>query len=314
MGGPSYDRDVNISNSSSNFGASNDSISKLSSRTLDSTMNPRGKKIISRSKRPIVIMLDVTGSNINFARVVYDKMPMFYGQIEEKGYLKDFEISVCAVGDEKYDYYPLQIADFSKGKEIDTWMEKLVLSGGGGANEHESYELAAYYLAKNFEFDKNAKPIVFFVGDEIPYSSVSRSEAIKYGLEYGEETNGFDLLRKKVNDNVFVFLNKYFGETYRSDFADEWKRLLKKEHVIDIPEEKAIVDLMLGVLSTLNKNSLDTYKADMLGRGQSLNRIANVTAALKEFSSALVPMEIIDSNLPKEKGLSKILTRGNRIS
>ena len=36
------------------------------------------------------IVLDVTGSNINFARLVYDKLPMFYGEIEQKGYLNDF--------------------------------------------------------------------------------------------------------------------------------------------------------------------------------------------------------------------------------
>ena len=87
MGGYSYDRDVYSSSSSSswssssNFGASSYSTSKLSSTTLDYSMEPNGKIIKSTTKSPIIIVLDVTGSNINFARVVYDKLPMFYGQM-----------------------------------------------------------------------------------------------------------------------------------------------------------------------------------------------------------------------------------------
>ena len=118
MGGYSYDRDVYSSSSSSswssssNFGASSYSTSKLSSTTLDYSMEPNGKIIKSTTKSPIIIVLDVTGSNINFARVVYDKLPMFYGQIEQKGYLKDFDIAICAVGDAYTDSYPLQIVCF----------------------------------------------------------------------------------------------------------------------------------------------------------------------------------------------------------
>ena len=167
MGGPTYDRDVysdssssgwgssSYSSSGSSFGASSYSASKLSSTTLDKSMKPNGKILKSKTKTPIIIVLDITGSNIDFARVVYDKMPMFYGQIEEKGYLKDFDISFCAVGDAKYDNYPLQIGSFAKGIELDSWLEKVVLEGGGGPFGRESYELAAYYLYRNTEFEKD---------------------------------------------------------------------------------------------------------------------------------------------------------------
>ena len=93
MGGSTYDRDVYSGSSSSGWGNSSYSASRLSSSTLDSTLLPNGKIIESKTKTPIIVVLDVTGSNINFARVVYDKMPMFYGQIEQQGYLKDFDIS-----------------------------------------------------------------------------------------------------------------------------------------------------------------------------------------------------------------------------
>ena len=120
MGSYSYDRDVYSGSSYDSWGASDYSSSKLNSTSLDSKMLPKGKIIKSDAKTPIVIVLDVTGSNINFARLVYDKFPMFYGELEQKGYLKDFDISICAVGDAYTDDYSIQINDFAKGLEIDS--------------------------------------------------------------------------------------------------------------------------------------------------------------------------------------------------
>ncbi|MGE5474570.1 MAG: hypothetical protein ACM3UU_10155 [Ignavibacteriales bacterium] len=89
-----YDRDVTSTKSSSgwggsNYGASTDSQKALSATDLDSSMDPKGKKLKSNSKHPIIIFLDVTGSNIEFAGIMYDKLPMMYEQIGAQGYLDD---------------------------------------------------------------------------------------------------------------------------------------------------------------------------------------------------------------------------------
>lgn len=313
MGGSSYDRDVYSGSSYSSWGVSDASSSKLSSSSLHSSMNPTNRGIKSNSKNPIVIVLDVTGSNINFARLVYDKMPMFYGQIEEKGYLNDFDIALCAIGDLRMnDSYPLQVSDFAKGIEIDSWLEKLVLEGGGGGNMHESYELAAHYLAQKMSFAEDARPIVFFIGDEAPYKMVSGLDAMAYGIPYHGETNGFADLRQKTKDNVFVFLNPYSGNCFRDYITDAWNKTLAPEHVIKIKEEKAIVDLMLGVLALLSKKSLKTYALDMGNRGQTVKRIAGVTESLNSLSTSLVVADTnvhidqINTNLPVDPGKAKV--------
>lgn len=315
MGGFSYDRDVYSSSSSSSwesssdFGASSYSASKLSSSTLDDSMKPNGKILRSKAKTPIIIVLDVTGSNIDFARVVYDKMPMFYGQIEQKGYLEDFEISFCAVGDAYHDNYPLQIGNFAKGIELDSWLEKVVLEGGGGPFGKESYELAAYYLLKNTEFEKNSKPIIFFIGDEKPYPTVSRSQAENFGIKFFQSVEPFGELRKKVHDNVFLLLNKACGESFDDDITSCWEKLLAPEHVIKINEEKAIIDLMLGVISMVSSSrTLDTYKIDMLDRGQTQARIEGVSESLSALSNALVPVKVtgtITTTTSKDKSSQK---------
>lgn len=304
MGGCSYDRDVY--GSSSSWGgvySSSVAASIMSSSSLDSTMRSVNKIIKSKSKHPIVIMLDVTGSNTEFAKIVYDKMPMFYGQIEQKGYLKDFDISICAVGDAYTDNYPLQIADFSKGLEIDNWLKKLVLEGCGGGQRCETYELAAYYLLKNLKYNADSSPIILFLGDEAPYDTVI-SRLIREYVDSGYGDDGdfttkevFKELLEKI-PNTYVFLNPYQGVIREENIIKTWKDLFPdnmKEHVITMQEnnEKAIVDLMLGVISMIGNKDLENYKIDMLDRGQTNERIASVDKMLKGLSNSLVPMTTV---------------------
>lgn len=317
MGGFSYDRDVYSSSSSSSwdsFGASSVSTSRLSSTSLDSSMKSKEKIIKSKTKWPIIVVLDVTGSNIDFARVVYDKMPMFYGQIEQKGYLDDFDICFCAVGDAYTDDYPMQICDFAKGIEIDSWLEKIVLESRGGGQMMESYELMAYYLYKNTEFAKGSTPIVFYIGDEAPYPKLDKSQVKEYvggGFEEGVEP--FKLLRRKVNDNVFMLLNKYGSNCFYDEVTNAWQNLLAPEHVIKIGEEKAIVDLMLGIISMLSASrDLESYKIDMKNRGQTKERIEGVSSSLKGLSTALVPVKV-NGTITKTSSNNKTTQRGRRL-
>lgn len=311
MGSFSYDRDVYSSSSYSNWGASSYSTSKLSSTTLDETVKPNGKVIKSTSKNPIIIVLDVTGSNINFARLVYDKLPMFYGEIEQKGYLNDFDICVCAVGDASCDDYPIQIGSPAKGLEIDSWMEKLVLERGGGGQEKESYELMAHYLLNSTEFEPDAKPIVFFIADEKPYDKVKPNEAKEIGLPIEAEYDPWPELNKKFGDNVFVMLNKYCGSRFQEHITKKWKEVLPPEHTLRIPEEKAIVDLMLGVLA-IQKQELEVYALDMKNRGQTQGRIEGVTNSLQELSDTMALSTNVSANLPSEMKLS-LKNKGKRI-
>ena len=315
MGGGSYDRDVHGSSSYSSWGASSYSEDKLSATNLDKSLEPKGKVLKSTTKNPLIIVLDVTGSNIDFARIVYDKLPMFYGEIENKKYLEDFDISICAVGDAYTDDYPLQIGDFAKGIEIDSWIEKIVLEAGGGGQNTESYELAAHYLLNNTEFNKDANPIVIFIGDEKPYEKVEKDQARDIGIPIEAEYNPFPELNKKFNGNVFMMLNKYCGRTENKEITDSWKQKLEPEHVIKIKKEKSIVDLMLGVVAILGKQSIKNYTNHMLQRGQTNERIAEVSQSLKEFSDSAALMEMPEYNVdsPKVNVLKMQSSPGKRI-
>jgi len=312
MGSYSYDRDVYSGSSYDSWGASSYSATKFTRSTIHDDLKPEGKKIISKSKNPIIIALDVTGSNIDFARLVYDKLPMFYGQIEEKGYLKDFDICICAVGDVKSDNYPIQIGTPAKGLEIDSWLEKIVLEGNGGGNDTESYEIMAHYLANNCEFEKGANPTVFFIADESAVKTVSASECERLGIKCDENYNPWPKLNKVFNNNVYVMLNKYCGRSFRDSFTRSWQEVLPKQHTIRIPEEKAIVDLMLGILA-IQKEELNVYALDMKDRGQTRARIEGVVGSLKELSDSQALSTNVETDLPVEMKLRKSGNKGKRI-
>lgn len=297
MGGGSYDRDVYGSSSRWGYdsGYSGYASKAMSSVSLHSSMHPCNKKLISEKKHPIVVMLDVTGSNTNFAKIVYDKMPMFFGQIEQKGYLEDFEIAVCAVGDATCDEYPLQVANLETGIAIDDWLKKLVLEGGGGGQRTESYELAAYYLLKNFEFADDAKPIIFFLGDEKPYPKVHDSHIRKWVNSSWSESSvpeSMKVFRELLDKvpNTYLFLNPYSGRVNDEDIRDEWRKMFGPHagNIINMQQdnEKAIIDLMLGIISMIGGNTLESYKVDMLEREQTEERINSVDEMLKGLSTS----------------------------
>lgn len=305
MGGHTYDRDVGSASSLGSFSSgttsSNTARVAMSRRSGSSETDPRGKVITSHGKASVVIVLDVTGSNIEFARIVYDKAPMLFGQIEQQGYLpSDFDISFIACGDANSDEYPLQVTDFARGLALDENLKKLYLERGGGGQTRETYELAAYYLTHSCRLGTSDTPICCIIADESPYEYLTRQVAqsgLGIDLSSVPSTQVFAELLTAFKDNVFVFVNPYSGQREPQDpvsdrIYDDWCRILgRREQVIKIAEEKSIVDLILGVIALASrKRDLAGYLSDMKDRGQTAARQSNVAGALNGYSKAVVPV------------------------
>lgn len=327
MGGGSYDRDVGSGSSSGSFydgGTSSSSAKAAFSNDMDESLSPHDRKIISLTKSPVVVSLDVTGSNIEFARIVYDKSPMLYGQIEQQGYLKDFDICFTATGDAYSDDAPLQVCDFKKGKSLDDELEKLYLEGNGGGQQKETYEIAAYFFGKKCEMPNAEMPFFFYIADEAPYAKINH-EVLNdlLGTKLKEDISAkkaFSDLYKKFNGNVFILQNPYngaqHGTGYTAAIKSQWIDCIGKENaekIIPIKEEKSIVDLMLGTIAMVSRTrSLDSYTTDLVARKQSKARIANVKSSLSNLEQSLVPYAG-GVNLPVKKGGTTRSSGGKRI-
>lgn len=308
MGGSYYDRDTissySINNNNNNF---NNPVGLQG--TLHPNLNPKNwcgennSEISTFSRCPIVFGLDVTGSMGEWAKITYDKLPMFYGQIIQQKYLEDPSVSFCAIGDSDWSIAPLQVTPFSQGLEIDDQIKKLFLEGGGGGNGMESYELLAYFYLNRVNLENSQFPFLFITGDEIFFEKITQ-KALKnvFNIDISNDTNIndnnnngnndldtieiFKLLCKKYN--LFHIRKSYSDPKTEKIMSKKWAEAIGKERILDVETPKACIDVILGAIAlTSGSRNLEGYIDDMKKRGQTKERIKEVTRALILYSSRL---------------------------
>jgi hypothetical protein len=181
MGGSSYSSESRSLRSASMgyFTKSADEIfTQNIERKIHESMSPKGVKL--REARdsethpnsvPIILALDVTGSMGGIPHhLVKNGLPHIMSGIIQKG-IADPALLFLAIGDTECDRYPLQVGQFESGDvELDTWLTRTYIEGGGGGNAGESYLLAWYFAARHTVTDswdkRKQKGFLFTTGDE----------------------------------------------------------------------------------------------------------------------------------------------------
>jgi len=215
----------------------------------------------------------------DWPRIIYDKLPMFYGQLMMQKYLDNPAIAFAAFGDATCSAAPLQVTPFAQRGDIDNWIKKLWLEGGGGP-EPESYSMTSLFWANNTEFSDCSKPYFFITADapyrdEVPVDHIRRH--IDSGWERGamSATDVYKLLQEKYH--AFCLFRGAVG----SPNHQRWVKALGGEHVLVLNEAKACVDVMLGAISIVaGARGMAEYMVDLDQRGQSEERKAAVQSTL----------------------------------
>src|SRR5205814_1656783 len=139
---------------------------------------------------PIAVFFDVTGSMGWVPRELQKKLPKLFGLLLQKGYVEHPQVLFGAIGDAYVDRVPLQIGQFESDNRSDENLETFILEGGGGGGNHESYNLAAYYMARHTALDsvekRGKRGYLFFIGDERLYSTIEHTQVARLigdGLE-----------------------------------------------------------------------------------------------------------------------------------
>jgi hypothetical protein len=151
-------------------------------------MNPKGVRVRESRDSPdhpaslgIVFALDVTGSMGEIPELLArQELPKFM-KILGDCKVADPQLLFMAVGDATCDRAALQVGQFESTAELmDRWLTWSYLEGGGGGQNHESYELALYFLAEHTDMDcwvkRQKKGYLFMTGDELPYPVVSKHQ------------------------------------------------------------------------------------------------------------------------------------------
>ena len=290
MGGDYYDRDVGTTNNSN-------ANQVLSQKAIHSSCDPirwKEEKLECIAKNPIVFALDVTGSMGDWTKIIYDKMPMFYGQLMMQKYLGDPSISFCAVGDHSGDQAPLQVTEFGRGNEIDQLISKIYLEGNGQGNGIEGYEMSAYFYDKRVELVSSELPFLFITGDEGFYETINDEIILRLlGTALEEKSIKGDKIFKSAMEKYNLFHVKKAHSGNGSE-REQWVKAIGKERVLDIKTPKACIDIILGAIAlTSGRRTLDEYIKDLVDRGQSKERVEEVTNALKNYWNALSSNKII---------------------
>jgi len=212
---------------------------------------------------------------------------MFYRQLQDQGYLSDFSISFAAVGDITCDRVPIQVTEFEQGIALDDLLTGLHLEGGGGRGElRESHEMLAYYYAHFVDFrpEREEKPFLFFVTDEAPRDAISGSNLQKhFGEAHQDITTETVFTELSSRFRTFALCTPYRGGGFPKDDTEaltEWKKFLP-ETTAALCEPRSIADVMLGIIAvSTGARSVEGYLSDMLGRGQTRDRVNNVRAVL----------------------------------
>jgi hypothetical protein len=289
-GGTIYDRDTKDGQQTTTRGFTTKAEEIMSRSNIDKDLLPKGRRIVSQAKNPIVNSYDVTSSMDSLPLIIVDKAPLIVGQIVENGYLKDPEFSLAAIGDVRSDSAPMQVCDFCRPRKLDDWLKRIWRENGGGGNGGESYEMMAYFYARYCDIPKAEVPFFLITGDEHFRDTLSASVLRKhFGGEHEtvDAQQIFDELKKKFMGNVFL-IHRPCAERQdqnETDVIRQWREALGDEHVILLTEDKAIADVTLGIFAIMTgTKSLDEYLDDMKtkrDKAQSNARIARVRASLE---------------------------------
>eukprot|EP00455_Lapot_gusevi_P042545 TRINITY_DN5056_c0_g1_i1.p1 TRINITY_DN5056_c0_g1~~TRINITY_DN5056_c0_g1_i1.p1 ORF type:complete len:379 (-),score=113.36 TRINITY_DN5056_c0_g1_i1:70-1137(-) len=283
-------------------------------KSLHPDLDPKESKTCE-AVDPIVVALDMTGSMGTWSKIVFDKLPMFFGQLMLQGYVDDPSISFAAIGDaEAGQLVPLEVTPFAQGRDLDDQMKKVWLAKStshgytqhilyGAGNTYESYDLAAYYYAYKCQctgLPPGRKALFFVTGDESPFATV-RASHIRAHID--PDYHGGDIplsqVFDKLNEQFEVFFvrrpcdSTFYSQNYNLNDLNEriradWEAVVPPDHTLMLHEPKAIVDLMLGVIALARgTRTLETYIDDMRSRGQTEERIACVSQALAPYVQSL---------------------------
>ncbi len=240
----------------------------------------------------IVMALDVTGSMGEIPEALArHSLPGFVKTLSEMG-VADPQVLFMAVGDAYSDAAPLQVGQFeSTGELMDQWLTWSYLEGKGGAQGHETYELALYFAARHIEMDcftlRHERGYLFLTGDEKPYPQLARS-IVKSVI--GDDLDD-DLPLRVVVEEASRAFEPFFliPDLRRARLCERAWRDVLGDRVIVMEAASDLPDVAAGAVALTEGSapSLDALVARMRQRGLDGARIGPIARALMPYAATL---------------------------
>jgi hypothetical protein len=268
---------------------------KIVRESFDSDIHPESVAV--------AVIFDETGSMREQPKVFVQKLGKLMSILVKKGYLKSPHVLFGAIGDATTDSVPLQIGQFEGGNEMDEALTSIYLEGNGGGHNTESYELAAYFLARKSDLDcvkkRGKKGYCFLIGDELPYPVVNRHQVesligdklesnIRFSARDPRHPNG-DLtgdILAELEEKYEVFWIMPGGTNHWDDsHVNETLRSLFGQNLLKLPDARDICELIATTIGVCEGFDIDTIATDLRDVGASTGAIKSATSAIVPYAS-----------------------------
>ncbi len=285
---------------------------------LHPNMNPFGVKFRESrdsdahpQSNPIAVILDQTGSMERVIHGIQKSLCSLMGLLIRKNYLSDPQVLFAAIGDfPNHEAAPLQVGQFESGLEMEDDMSRIYIEGNGGGQKHESYQNAAYFMARHTVTDawekRGRKGYIFIVGDEMNH--VFRKGEIKQliGDDLSEDLNNEQLYKELAQRwNVFFILPKHASYGGDPQIINHWKGLVGPENVLEIEDESATAELIATQIGLCEGTTdVDGAVADMKDLGISSDKAIVVANAVSKFYSGSAIAKVQSGALAPTSGTS----------
>jgi hypothetical protein len=246
-------------------------------------LNPLGLKVReSRDSEAhpcsnaVIVVLDVTGSMGRVVGEIHAALPKLMGLLTRRNYLPDPQIMFSAIGDATCDAVPLQIGQFESGLEMEDDLTHFFIEQGGGGQNTESYELMAWVGAHKTDIDcfnkRGRKGYCFFIGDELPYGAVKKSEIqrlLGHGLQSDVPVKAvFETLQAKYH--VFYVLPQDASNGTSAAIIKVWSSLIGAEHVLRLRNASGVSELIATQIGLVEEaTDIDSVVDDMVEEGST---------------------------------------------
>ncbi len=241
----------------------------------------------------ISVLFDETGSMGGIPRVFQRKLGELMKVLLSKGYIQDPQILFGAFGDATCDRVPLQIGQFESGVEMDEDLRNILLEGGGGGTNSESYELALYFLARHTAIDcwekRGRKGYAFLIGDEMAYPSVDKRHVKTLIGDGAQENIPLQQILAEVQRRYHFFFIFPRNASHGSDedIQNFWRDLLG-QNVIFLDDENAVSETIALTIG-LTEDAINLAKGakDLSDAGASRDAVKAAERALQVYARGI---------------------------
>jgi len=205
------------------------------------------QRISTKSKNPLMVAVDVTGSMAHWPVEIFDRLPLLYNTLSQ--YREDLAVSFAAIGDASCDRWPLQVTSFASGYDLEQLLGSLFGEGGGG-DAPESYGLFAHWVNTHVELPAlDEPPFLIVFGDITMHPSVPKAQVAHYlGDKVSHDVDSLDAW-KKVCERWNVWFLRRPGGRSGDEVDDQWGEAIGAQKIMPIHDEQRAVDYAMGIIA-----------------------------------------------------------------